>query len=91
MTELSFTFYRFTPFANGPEDTPEEILSRIGSGRFTLTGGNWDAVSDAAKVCIDPAPNPHSQSNCSQSFWTSVHCIMLYKFLLITFPVGFGL
>ncbi|GAA6090031.1 ribosomal protein S6 kinase alpha-1 isoform X1, partial [Tachysurus ichikawai] len=39
----------FTPFANGPEDTPEEILGRIGSGHFTLTGGNWDAVSDAAK------------------------------------------
>ncbi|XP_075059401.1 ribosomal protein S6 kinase alpha-2 isoform X2 [Mixophyes fleayi] len=40
----------FTPFANGPEDTPEEILARIGSGKYVLTGGNWDSVSDAAKV-----------------------------------------
>lgn len=52
---LVVTCSRFTPFANGPEDTPEEILSRIGSGRFTLTGGNWDAVSDAAKVGQSPS------------------------------------
>ncbi|KAG7265763.1 hypothetical protein CRUP_014513 [Coryphaenoides rupestris] len=26
-----------------PEDTPNEILSRIGSGHFSLSGGNWDA------------------------------------------------
>lgn len=39
-----------TPFANGPEDTPNEILNRIGNGHFSLTGGNWDTVSDAAKV-----------------------------------------
>lgn len=42
--------HRFTPFANGPDDTPEEILARIGSGKFALSGGNWDTVSDAAKV-----------------------------------------
>ncbi|NXS22181.1 KS6A6 kinase, partial [Mystacornis crossleyi] len=40
----------YTPFANGPNDTPEEILVRIGSGKFSLSGGNWDTVSDAAKV-----------------------------------------
>ncbi|XP_018085436.1 ribosomal protein S6 kinase alpha-6 isoform X1 [Xenopus laevis] len=39
----------YTPFANGPNDTPEEILLRIGSGNFSLSGGNWDPVSDAAK------------------------------------------
>lgn len=42
----------FTPFANGPDDTPEEILARIGSGKFALTGGNWDTVSDAAKDIV---------------------------------------
>lgn len=41
---------RFTPFANGPDDTPEEILARIGSGKYALSGGNWDSVSDAAKA-----------------------------------------
>lgn len=45
---ISFT--SFTPFANGPEDTPDEILNRIGNGHFSLGGGNWDTVSDAAKV-----------------------------------------
>ncbi|XP_062851108.1 ribosomal protein S6 kinase alpha-2 isoform X2 [Trichomycterus rosablanca] len=42
----------FTPFANGPDDTPEEILARIGSGKYTISGGNWDMVSDAAKDIV---------------------------------------
>ncbi|NXL62380.1 KS6A2 kinase, partial [Chordeiles acutipennis] len=42
----------FTPFANGPDDTPEEILARIGSGKYALTGGNWDSVSDTAKDIV---------------------------------------
>lgn len=46
----SVFFTSFTPFANGPEDTPDEILNRIGNGHFSLGGGNWDTVSDAAKV-----------------------------------------
>ncbi|XP_061033688.1 ribosomal protein S6 kinase alpha-6 isoform X3 [Eubalaena glacialis] len=39
----------YTPFANGPNDTPEEILLRIGNGKFPLSGGNWDSISDGAK------------------------------------------
>lgn len=42
----------YTPFANGPEDTPEEILARIGSGKFTLKGGNWNTVSESAKDLV---------------------------------------
>ncbi|XP_034609949.1 ribosomal protein S6 kinase alpha-1 isoform X6 [Trachemys scripta elegans] len=42
----------YTPFANGPSDTPEDILSRIGVGKFTLKGGNWDTVSEAAKDLV---------------------------------------
>ncbi|NXJ10908.1 KS6A2 kinase, partial [Odontophorus gujanensis] len=42
----------FTPFANGPDDTPEEILARIGSGKYALTGGNWDSVSETAKDIV---------------------------------------
>uniref|UniRef100_A0A8C9AT09 Ribosomal protein S6 kinase n=1 Tax=Prolemur simus TaxID=1328070 RepID=A0A8C9AT09_PROSS len=42
----------FTPFANGPDDTPEEILARIGSGKYALAGGNWDSISDAAKDVV---------------------------------------
>uniref|UniRef100_A0A3B4BRC4 Ribosomal protein S6 kinase n=1 Tax=Pygocentrus nattereri TaxID=42514 RepID=A0A3B4BRC4_PYGNA len=58
----------FTPFANGPEDTPEEILSRIGSGRFTLTGGNWDAVSEAAKDLVSKMlhVDPHQRLTAKQ-------------------------
>ena len=41
-----------TPFANGPDDTPTDILKRIESGRMSLSGGNWKSVSDVAKVCI---------------------------------------
>ncbi|CAH2221643.1 ribosomal S6 kinase alpha-1 isoform X1 [Pelobates cultripes] len=42
----------YTPFANGPEDSPEEILARIGVGTFTLRGGNWNTVSDSAKDLV---------------------------------------
>ncbi|XP_028675249.2 ribosomal protein S6 kinase 2 alpha isoform X2 [Erpetoichthys calabaricus] len=42
----------FTPFANGPDDTPEEILTRIGSGHFSIKGGNWETISDAAKDLV---------------------------------------
>lgn len=42
----------YTPFANGPDDTPEEILLRIGNGKFSLSGGNWENISDGAKVKI---------------------------------------
>lgn len=41
-----------TPFANGPNDTPNDILSRIGVGKFKLSGGNWDSVSEAAKDLV---------------------------------------
>ncbi|XP_035012492.2 ribosomal protein S6 kinase alpha-2 isoform X2 [Hippoglossus stenolepis] len=42
----------FSPFASSPEDTAEEILAQIGSGKVTITGGNWDLVSDAAKDIV---------------------------------------
>ncbi|XP_062393126.1 ribosomal protein S6 kinase alpha-3-like [Sardina pilchardus] len=42
----------FTPFANGPDDTPEDILTRIGSGKFSLTGGYWNSVSAEAKDLV---------------------------------------
>ncbi|XP_072220899.1 ribosomal protein S6 kinase alpha-1-like [Leuresthes tenuis] len=58
----------FTPFANGPEDTPNEILSRIGSGHFSLTGGNWDTVSDAAKDLVSKMlhVDPHQRLTAKQ-------------------------
>ncbi|KAM4866378.1 ribosomal protein S6 kinase alpha-2 isoform 3-T3 [Thomomys bottae] len=42
----------FTPFASGPDDTPEEILARVSSGKYALSGGNWDSISDAAKDVV---------------------------------------
>uniref|UniRef100_A0AAY4ABV5 non-specific serine/threonine protein kinase n=1 Tax=Denticeps clupeoides TaxID=299321 RepID=A0AAY4ABV5_9TELE len=58
----------FTPFANGPEDTPEEILNRIGNGHFTLTGGNWDAVSEMAKSLVSKMlhVDPHKRLTSKQ-------------------------
>jgi p90 ribosomal S6 kinase len=41
-----------TPFANGPEDSAEQILARIGEGKFALSGGNWDLMSPAAKDLV---------------------------------------
>uniref|UniRef100_A0A671VB33 Ribosomal protein S6 kinase n=2 Tax=Euteleostomi TaxID=117571 RepID=A0A671VB33_SPAAU len=58
----------FTPFANGPEDTPNEILNRIGNGSFSLTGGNWDTVSDAAKDLVSKMlhVDPHQRLTAKQ-------------------------
>ncbi|XP_054653435.1 ribosomal protein S6 kinase alpha-1 isoform X1 [Dunckerocampus dactyliophorus] len=58
----------FTPFANGPEDTPNEILNRIGNGHFSLSGGNWDTVSDAAKDLVSKMlhVDPHQRLTAKQ-------------------------
>lgn len=57
-------FFRYTPFANGPDDTPEEILARIGSGKFSLSGGYWNSVSDIAKVCASLFRSIYSTQSC---------------------------
>ncbi|KAK2816060.1 hypothetical protein Q7C36_022331 [Tachysurus vachellii] len=58
----------FTPFANGPDDTPDEILSRIGSGKFSLTGGYWNSVSNEAKDLVSKMlhVDPHQRLTASQ-------------------------
>ncbi|XP_073686415.1 ribosomal protein S6 kinase alpha-3 isoform X1 [Garra rufa] len=58
----------FTPFANGPEDTPEEILARIGSGKFCLTGGYWNSVSIEAKDLVSKMlhVDPHQRLTAAQ-------------------------
>lgn len=42
----------YTPFANGPNDTPSDILKRIEAGKFSFSGGNWKSVSDIAKDLV---------------------------------------
>ncbi|TSL89878.1 Ribosomal protein S6 kinase alpha-3 [Bagarius yarrelli] len=58
----------YTPFANGPNDTPEEILLRIGSGKFLLSGGNWDTVSDSSKDLLSHMlhVDPHQRYSAEQ-------------------------
>ena len=52
MTYLHVYAHRCTPFATGPEDTPKQILARIGEGKIPLSGGNWDSVSPSAKDLV---------------------------------------
>ncbi|XP_073213260.1 ribosomal protein S6 kinase alpha-3 isoform X5 [Lepidochelys kempii] len=58
----------YTPFANGPDDTPEEILARIGSGKFSLTGGYWNSVSVTAKDLVSKMlhVDPHQRLTAAQ-------------------------
>uniref|UniRef100_A0AAU7BN96 non-specific serine/threonine protein kinase n=2 Tax=Homo sapiens TaxID=9606 RepID=A0AAU7BN96_HUMAN len=58
----------YTPFANGPNDTPEEILLRIGNGKFSLSGGNWDNISDGAKDLLSHMlhMDPHQRYTAEQ-------------------------
>lgn len=60
--------FSHTPFANGPDDSAEQILARIGEGKIALTGGNWDVVSSAAKdlVCRMLYVDPHQRVTLQQ-------------------------
>ncbi|KFW68116.1 Ribosomal protein S6 kinase alpha-3, partial [Pygoscelis adeliae] len=80
----------YTPFANGPDDTPEEILARIGSGKFSLSGGYWNTVSDTAKASICDLVSkmlhvdPHQRLTAAQVLshpWI-VHCDQLPQYQL---------
>ncbi|XP_015266819.1 PREDICTED: ribosomal protein S6 kinase alpha-3 isoform X1 [Gekko japonicus] len=76
----------YTPFANGPDDTPEEILARIGSGKFSLSGGYWNSVSDTAKDLVSKMlhVDPHQRLTAAQVLkhpWI-VHCDQLPQFQL---------
>ncbi|XP_046440835.1 ribosomal protein S6 kinase 2 beta-like [Daphnia pulex] len=50
-----------TPFANGPHDSADAILHRIGEANYDLISGNWNHVSSPAKdlvrkmLDLDPA------------------------------------
>lgn len=57
-----------TPFANGPNDTPNDILARIGEGKFSLVGGNWDSVSTLAKDLVEKMlhVDPHMRISLQQ-------------------------
>lgn len=41
-----------TPFASTPNDSPEIILSRIGSGQVDLEAGKWQLISSEVKDLI---------------------------------------
>ncbi|XP_070606717.1 ribosomal protein S6 kinase alpha-3 isoform X1 [Erythrolamprus reginae] len=76
----------YTPFANGPDDTPEEILTRIGSGKFSLSGGYWNSVSETAKDLVSKMlhVDPHQRLTAAQVLrhpWI-VHCDQLPQYQL---------
>lgn len=41
-----------TPFASGPNDSPKDILDKIGKGVVAMEGKPWDSVTDLAKDLI---------------------------------------
>ncbi|KAI1241566.1 hypothetical protein IHE44_0005042 [Lamprotornis superbus] len=70
----------YTPFANGPDDTPEEILARIGSGKFSLSGGYWNSDLVSKMLHVDP----HQRLTAAQVLshpWI-VHCDQLPQYQL---------
>uniref|UniRef100_A0A8C6XWN5 non-specific serine/threonine protein kinase n=1 Tax=Naja naja TaxID=35670 RepID=A0A8C6XWN5_NAJNA len=76
----------YTPFANGPDDTPEDILARIGSGNFSLSGGYWNSVSETAKDLVSQMlhVDPHQRLTAAQVLshpWI-VHCDQLPQYQL---------
>ena len=39
-----------TPFDITEDDSPETVLKKLNGNKLKLSGGNWDHVSDEAKV-----------------------------------------
>uniref|UniRef100_A0A8C7Y4K5 non-specific serine/threonine protein kinase n=1 Tax=Oryzias sinensis TaxID=183150 RepID=A0A8C7Y4K5_9TELE len=67
------------PFASSPNDTADEILAKIGSGRVTITEGNWDFVSDAAKDIVIKMlhVDPHQRLTAPQvQFSYDISCLI---------------
>ncbi|CAG0914396.1 unnamed protein product [Notodromas monacha] len=72
-----------TPFATGPDDTPNEILKRIGEGNLKLNSGNWASVVLTAFLAvvqqdlvskmlhIDPAKRPSAAQVVQHSWITN--------------------
>jgi len=52
ITENVIFVSRKTPFATTPNDTPSQILARVGEGRIDLMTGNWGEVSAGAKELV---------------------------------------
>lgn len=57
-----------SPFANGPSDTPSEILKRISECKLDLDSGNWMTVSSDAKDLVRKMlhVDPHRRPTASQ-------------------------
>lgn len=66
-----------TPFATGPEDSPEDILRRIGKGQYSTESGNWQSVSTQAKelvhamLAVDPSKRLTTQQILAHQWMTS--------------------
>ena len=66
-----------TPFATGPEDSPEDILRRIGKGQYNMDSGNWSTVSTTAKdlvrqmLDVDPSMRLTTNQILNHSWMTS--------------------
>jgi len=66
-----------TPFATGPEDSPEDILRRIGKGQYNMDSGNWSTVSSLAKdlvrqmLDVDPSKRLTTNQILTHSWMTS--------------------
>uniref|UniRef100_A0A1B6EJE7 Ribosomal protein S6 kinase n=2 Tax=Cuerna arida TaxID=1464854 RepID=A0A1B6EJE7_9HEMI len=57
-----------SPFANGPNDTPTDILRRINECKLDLTTGNWSTVSPEAKDLVRKMlhMDPHRRPTAAQ-------------------------
>ncbi|BES93980.1 ribosomal protein S6 kinase [Nesidiocoris tenuis] len=68
-----------TPFTNSPEDTPTDILQRIGDSKLDLESGNWTNISNEAKdlvrkmLHVDPAKRPTAAVLVNESWLTQRH------------------
>ncbi|XP_075226417.1 ribosomal protein S6 kinase alpha-2-like isoform X2 [Lycorma delicatula] len=77
-----------TPFANGPAESPKEILRRIGESNLDLESGNWTSVSSEAKdlvrkmLHVDPHRRPTAVQVLQHPWLTQRHTLPTHRLLL---------
>ncbi|CAJ0946415.1 unnamed protein product, partial [Mesorhabditis belari] len=70
-----------TPFSTGPTDTPQQILNRVGQGKFSMEGAQWDCVSEGAKdlvrrmLTLDPGRRFRAHQIATHPFITQRHSL----------------
>lgn len=77
--QITFLYFRYTPFRNTPGDSARDILDRIGLGYIDVESGIWHQISNEAKdlvkkmLHVDPNRRPTAAAILKYSWIANRH------------------